>query len=169
MRYGETAVQKGLHGVCVVRKMILLAWAPALNRGCRLKHDSRHASGRIGIRAVDVTGNRAGCGWFLYRLLLREACRRESQKQEREQGARSHDGSQAAPQSAAGSVVDDTSGLSGKGVNARYCSCAGSGLSKRVNLEMKFKCTMPVGPLRCLATMISDFARSDSDISSSRL
>jgi hypothetical protein len=48
-------------------------------------------------------------------------------------------------------------------------SCDASGLLNLVNREMKFRWTVPVGPLRCLATMISDLALSFSDISSSRL
>ena len=52
---------------------------------------------------------------------------------------------------------------------AHQTSWETSALSKRVNLETKFRCTTPVGPLRCLAMIISDLALSDSDISSSRL
>jgi len=50
-----------------------------------------------------------------------------------------------------------------------YPSWPASGLSNLVNLEMKLRWTVPVGPLRCLAMMISDLAFSDSDCSSSRL
>ena len=46
-----------------------------------------------------------------------------------------------------------------------FTPCSASGLLKRVNREMKFRWTVPVGPLRCLATMISDLALSFSDIS----
>jgi hypothetical protein len=54
-------------------------------------------------------------------------------------------------------------------VSGGQASWPTSGLSKRVKREMKFRCTVPVGPLRCLARMISDLARSLSLSSSSRL
>jgi len=50
-----------------------------------------------------------------------------------------------------------------------HTACSVSGLSNRVNFETKFRCTVPVGPLRCFSMMISDLARSASLISSWRL